>query len=40
MWAEGPGGGHYDNMTNPKYTQVACGFQSDGSSTWSVQSFR
>jgi hypothetical protein len=40
MWAEGPGGGHYDNMTNPKYTQVACGFKSDGNSTWAVQSFR
>jgi hypothetical protein len=40
MWGEGPGGGHYDNMTNTSYTQVACGFSSDGTSTWSVQSFR
>ena len=31
MWKEGPGTdfsahGHYINMTNPKYTKVACGF--------------
>lgn len=41
MWDEGPGGGHYDNMENPAYTQVACGFatMSDGS-IWAVQNFR
>ncbi|MFO0740307.1 MAG: CAP domain-containing protein [Labilithrix sp.] len=41
MWAEGPGGGHYDNMTSKKYTKVACGIYelSDGD-FWSVQNFR
>jgi hypothetical protein len=41
MWDEGPGGGHYDNMENPQYTEVACGFatMSDGS-IWAVQNFR
>ena len=47
MWDEGPGEpysehGHYINMTNPKYTQVACGFAvtADGKKFWSVQNFR
>ena len=41
MWDEGPGGGHYDNMENPAYTEVACGFatMSDGK-IWAVQNFR
>jgi hypothetical protein len=46
MWDEGPGEpfsehGHYINMTNPSYTEVACGFYeaSDGS-VWSVQNFQ
>ncbi len=26
MYAEGPGGGHYDVMLDPSYTRVACGF--------------
>jgi len=41
MWDEGPGGGHYDNMTNTSYAEVACGFatKSDGL-IWSVQNFR
>jgi len=41
MWDEGPGGGHYDNMENPDYTEVSCGFatMADGS-IWSVQNFR
>jgi uncharacterized protein YkwD len=25
MWDEGPGGGHYENMKNPKYTKFGCG---------------
>jgi len=25
MWAEGPGGGHYDNMMNPRYRRVGIG---------------
>ena len=41
MWAEGPGGGHYDNMTRPGYTQVACGFYTtSGGEVWAVQDFR
>lgn len=46
MWAEGPGPfadghGHYDNMSNTSYTQVACGFYtlSDGS-VWAAQDFK
>ncbi|HEY2512922.1 MAG TPA: CAP domain-containing protein [Polyangiaceae bacterium] len=41
MWAEGPGGGHYDNMTSKSYTKVACGFYtlSDGS-VWATQDFK
>ncbi|HEY1697011.1 MAG TPA: CAP domain-containing protein [Polyangiaceae bacterium] len=45
MWAEGPGPfaqhGHYDNMSDANYTQVACGFTtlSDGS-VWATQDFR
>jgi len=46
MWDEGPGEpysehGHYINMTNTAYTEVACGFHttSDGA-VWSVQNFR
>lgn len=41
MWAEGPGGGHYEAMASTKYTKVACGFGTAGSGTiWSVQNFR
>ena len=41
MFAEGPGGGHYDNMMSTKYTKVSCGFATaaDGS-IWAVQNFR
>ncbi len=41
MWAEGPGGGHYDNMKNPNYQWVACGFYTlpDGT-VWAVQDFK
>ncbi len=46
MWDEGPGEpfsehGHYINMSNPKFTQVACGFyeMSDGK-IWANQNFR
>ncbi|WP_437732471.1 CAP domain-containing protein [Sorangium sp. So ce1335] len=46
MWDEGPGEdfnqhGHYLNMSNPEFTQVACGFHTfpDGS-VWAVQNFR
>ena len=46
MWAEGPGEdfnlhGHYINMSNPDYTEVACGFyQTPFGDYWSVQDFR
>ena len=46
MWDEGPGEdfnthGHYINMTNESYTQVACGFYitPDGD-VWAVQNFQ
>jgi hypothetical protein len=41
MWEEGPGGGHYDNMTTTWRTDVACGFyQTAGGRWWIVQDFR
>jgi hypothetical protein len=46
MWAEGPGEpfsehGHYINMSNPAYTQVACGFYQTGQGNyWAVQNFK
>ena len=41
MFDEGPGGGHYDNMTRKKYTQVFCGFaQLGGGRFWVNQDFR
>jgi hypothetical protein len=41
MFDEGPGGGHYDNMTNPKYTTAYCGFAAvrDGR-VWVIQDFK
>lgn len=40
MWAEGPGGGHYEAMSSRLYTKVSCGFGTapDGS-IWAVQNF-
>ena len=29
MWEEGPGGGHFDNLTHPDYTEVGCGIYWD-----------
>jgi len=46
MWDEGPGEpyeehGHYINMTNTAYSEVACGFYTTGAgAVWSVQDFR
>jgi len=45
MWDERlkPGGeqGHYKNMTNAKYTMVACGFaESMTGKVWAVQNFK
>jgi Cysteine-rich secretory protein family len=41
MWAEGPTGGHYQNMTRAGYTMVSCGYHvtADGR-VWAVQDFR
>ena len=39
MWAEGPGGGHYENMANPAYRQVACGYAQVGGKWWMIQNF-
>jgi hypothetical protein len=46
MWAEGPGTdytahGHYINMSNPKYTKVACGYYTTlAGKVWAVQNLR
>jgi hypothetical protein len=41
MWAEGPGGGHYENMASPRWTQVSCGFTTlPSGDVWAVQNFR
>jgi len=39
MWAEGPGGGHYDNMVGGS-THTACGFHTTpAGKVWMVQDF-
>jgi len=39
MWAEGPGGGHYDNMTGNS-TKTACGFYTTPTGkVWMIQDF-
>jgi len=39
MWAEGPGGGHYENMVGGS-THTACGFYTTpGGKVWMVQDF-
>jgi hypothetical protein len=46
MWNEGPGAdyaahGHYLNMSNPRFTKVACGFYSTpGGEVWAIQDFQ
>ena len=41
MWAEGPGGGHYEIMSSTQYTTVSCGFAvaADGS-VWGTQDYQ
>jgi uncharacterized protein YkwD len=39
MWAEGPSGGHYQNIVGP-YTQLGCGIFVNGSEITVVQDFR
>ncbi len=41
MFAEGPGGGHYENMINARYTRAFCGFEvMSGDRIWMIQNFR
>jgi hypothetical protein len=41
MWNEGPGGGHYENMTSTQYTQAGCGiFVASDGSVWITTDFR
>ena len=39
MWAEGPGGGHYENMKGD-YTELGCGIFVDGSAVTVVQDYK
>jgi hypothetical protein len=40
MFDEGPGGGHYDNMTSTRYSRASCGFVPvGGGRIWTVQNF-
>ncbi len=39
MWAEGPGGGHHENMRGP-YTALGCAIYGDATSATFVQHFR
>jgi uncharacterized protein YkwD len=39
MWAEGPGGGHYENMRGP-YAELGCGVFVNGNEITVVQDFR
>jgi len=40
MWAEGPGGGHYENMASTQYTQVGCGiYVTSDDSVWVTTDF-
>ena len=39
MWAEGPGGGHYENMRGG-YSRVACGFHESQGGVWATQNFQ
>jgi hypothetical protein len=41
MFDEGPGGGHFDNVTNTKYSRAFCGFVATGNGRyWILQDFR
>ena len=41
MWAEGPGGGHYENMASTSSTKVSCGFfQTPSGDWWATQNFQ
>jgi hypothetical protein len=40
MWAEGPGGGHYDIMASTSYTMVSCGFYDGPNGVWGTQDYK
>jgi hypothetical protein len=41
MWAEGPGGGHFEQMRTTRHDSVACGFHTlPSGAVWSVQNFK
>ena len=40
MWAEGPGGGHYENMRSTHFSQVGCGVFINSGEITIVQHFR
>jgi hypothetical protein len=41
MWAEGPGGGHYDIMSSTSYTMVSCGFYiTPAGPVWGTQDYQ
>ena len=41
MWDEGPGGGHYENMSSRSYKEVGCGiYVTPSKDVWIVQDFR
>jgi uncharacterized protein YkwD len=40
MWAEGPGGGHFEIMRSLRYTTTGCGFSGDSKFATFVQHFR
>ena len=39
FWSEGPGGGHYDNMTG-NYTMLGCGIYHSGTDYTIIQDYR
>lgn len=40
MWAEGPGGGHHENIRNPAWRRIGCAVHVDGNAATFVQEFR
>jgi uncharacterized protein YkwD len=41
MWAEGPGGGHYENMASTQYTLAGCGtYTTSDGNVWITTDFR
>jgi uncharacterized protein YkwD len=41
MWAEGPGGGHYENMSSTQYTSAGCGtYTTSDGMVWITTDFK